>query len=63
LKKLGIQVIRSKEQEGLAYVQKHIDLGWKYTNQFDLGDKVYMVGLVWEGDSEPLTPDSIPQDK
>lgn len=56
MKSLKIQVIRQNEDRGLAYVQKHIDLGWRPVSRFALGSEVYFVNLVWEKESDPLYP-------
>ncbi len=56
LKNLKIQVVREREEIDLAYVQKHIDLGWKAVNRFSLGDKVYFISLIWESDDNPIYP-------
>lgn len=63
MKKLGIQVVRKNETEGLAYVQKHIDLGWEAISKFNLGDEVYFINLVWNLDPEPLYPHESQLDK
>lgn len=56
MKTLCIQVVRKNESKGLKYVQKHIDLGWRYASKKDLGSEVYFVTLVWEQDNEPIYP-------
>ncbi len=56
LNTLKIQVVREREEEGLLYVQKHIDLGWQAVSKFALGDKVYFVTLIWNSDREPIYP-------
>lgn len=55
-KNLKIQVVREREDEGLQYVQKHIDLGWTSHSTFNLGDEVYFVNLTWDKDENPVYP-------
>lgn len=55
-KNLKIQVVKEREETGLKYVRKHIDLGWTAHSTFDLGDKVYFVNLIWDKDVDPVYP-------
>jgi hypothetical protein len=63
LQSLKIQIIRKNETEGLEYVQKHIDLGWKAISKFNLGTEVYFVNLIWDKDESPTYPRESPLGK
>ena len=53
---LKIQIVRERENEGLTYVQKHIDLGWEAVSKFSLGNEVYFVDLIWKSEEDPKYP-------
>lgn len=56
VREIKVQVVRNREEQGLAYVQKYVDLGWTAVNQFSLGNEVYFITLVWEFEEDPRLP-------